>query len=183
MLSHVRLFATPWTAALQAPLTMGILQARIMEWVSMPSSINQLFPHSLLICWFIHSQIISRHLRCARKQKDECYTYSQCLVLGQGIWQCHILHMAMQNMKAFWNSQSLSKSIYYFFRAVVLNCRGFSLHPRKLGFMKTVLVVSNRRFPWCLIGRCWECWWTYTLDRIVPYIKKLSGSECQYCWD
>ena len=35
--SHVRLFATPWTAACQAPLSTGILQARILEWVAMPS--------------------------------------------------------------------------------------------------------------------------------------------------
>ena len=31
-------FATPWTVAHQAPLSVGILQARILEWVSMPSS-------------------------------------------------------------------------------------------------------------------------------------------------
>ena len=37
-LSRVRLFVTPWTVAHQAPLTMGILQARILEWVAMPSS-------------------------------------------------------------------------------------------------------------------------------------------------
>ena len=37
-LSHVRLFVTPWTVAHQAPLSMGILQARILEWVAMPSS-------------------------------------------------------------------------------------------------------------------------------------------------
>ena len=36
--SHVRHFVTPWTVALQAPLSMGILQARILEWVAMPSS-------------------------------------------------------------------------------------------------------------------------------------------------
>ena len=30
--------ATPWTAARQAPLYMGILQARVLEWVAMPSS-------------------------------------------------------------------------------------------------------------------------------------------------
>ena len=29
---------TPWTVAHQAPLSMGILQARILEWVAMPSS-------------------------------------------------------------------------------------------------------------------------------------------------
>ena len=36
--SHVWLCATPWTVACQAPLSMGILQARIEEWVAMPSS-------------------------------------------------------------------------------------------------------------------------------------------------
>ena len=30
--------ATPWTVGCQAPLTMGILQERILEWVAMPSS-------------------------------------------------------------------------------------------------------------------------------------------------
>ena len=32
------LFATSWPIARQAPLSMGILQARILEWVAMPSS-------------------------------------------------------------------------------------------------------------------------------------------------
>ena len=32
------LFATPWTVSSQAPLSMGILQARILERVAMPSS-------------------------------------------------------------------------------------------------------------------------------------------------
>ena len=36
--SHVKLFATLWIVACQAPLPMGILQARILEWVAMPSS-------------------------------------------------------------------------------------------------------------------------------------------------
>ena len=34
----VQLFMTPWTAACQAPLTMAILQARLLEWVAMLSS-------------------------------------------------------------------------------------------------------------------------------------------------
>ena len=33
-----RLFATPWTIAHEDPLSMGILQARILKWVAMPSS-------------------------------------------------------------------------------------------------------------------------------------------------
>ena len=37
-LSPVWLFATPWTVAHQAPLPMGILQGRILEWVAMPFS-------------------------------------------------------------------------------------------------------------------------------------------------
>ena len=36
--SRVRLCATLWAAACQASLSMGILQARILEWVAMPSS-------------------------------------------------------------------------------------------------------------------------------------------------
>ena len=36
--SCVQLFVTPCTVAHQAPLSMGILQGRILEWVAMPSS-------------------------------------------------------------------------------------------------------------------------------------------------
>ena len=36
--SCVQLCVTPWTVAHQAPLSLGILQARILEWVAMPSS-------------------------------------------------------------------------------------------------------------------------------------------------
>ena len=38
LFSHVQHFETPWTVACQAPLSMGILQAGIPEWVAMPSS-------------------------------------------------------------------------------------------------------------------------------------------------
>ena len=34
----VRIFVTPWTVVRQAPLSIGILQARILEWIAMPSS-------------------------------------------------------------------------------------------------------------------------------------------------
>ena len=37
-LSHTWFFVTPRTVACQAPLFIGILQARILEWVVMPSS-------------------------------------------------------------------------------------------------------------------------------------------------
>ena len=38
VLSCVRLFATPWTLAHLAPLSMGILQAKIVQWVAKYSS-------------------------------------------------------------------------------------------------------------------------------------------------
>ena len=42
--SSVRLCATPWTVARQAPLSMGILPARILEWVAMSSSRGSSLP-------------------------------------------------------------------------------------------------------------------------------------------
>ena len=38
LLSCVQLSVTPWTVTHQSPLPMGILQARILEWVAMPFS-------------------------------------------------------------------------------------------------------------------------------------------------
>ena len=38
MLNHVLLSVTPWTVAYQAPLSLGIFQARVLEWVAMPYS-------------------------------------------------------------------------------------------------------------------------------------------------
>ena len=37
-LSCVWLFATPWTVGYQGPLSMGIFQARILEWVAISFS-------------------------------------------------------------------------------------------------------------------------------------------------
>ena len=38
LLCHVQVFSPPWTVAHQASLSMGLLQARILEWVAMPFS-------------------------------------------------------------------------------------------------------------------------------------------------
>ena len=38
LLSRVQLFETPWPVARQTPLSMGILQARILECIAIPSS-------------------------------------------------------------------------------------------------------------------------------------------------
>ena len=44
LLSHVRLFLNPWTVARQAPLSIGILGARILEWVVMSFSRGSSWP-------------------------------------------------------------------------------------------------------------------------------------------
>ena len=62
-LSHVQLFATPWNVIPQAPLSMGILQARILEWVArsppedLPNpGINQGLPHCRWIQYSLSHQ-------------------------------------------------------------------------------------------------------------------------------
>ena len=52
-LSHVQLFATPWTVAHQAPLSMEIFQARKLEWVSTSYSKGSSQPicRWIFYCW------------------------------------------------------------------------------------------------------------------------------------
>ena len=60
----VRLFVIPWPVAHQAPLSMGILQTRILEWVSMTSSressptqrLNPGLPHCRQILYHLSHQ-------------------------------------------------------------------------------------------------------------------------------
>ena len=42
--SRVWLFGTPWTAAHQAPLSMGFSRQKLVEWVAMPSSRASFWP-------------------------------------------------------------------------------------------------------------------------------------------
>ena len=84
-LSCVWLFATPWTAARQAPPSMGILQARILEWVAMPSSRGSSWPRdqtqvSRTAGWFFTSWA-TRQSWGALKM----WAYSELRV---SIWRC-----------------------------------------------------------------------------------------------
>ena len=61
--SHVQLFVTPWPVACQGPLSMGILQTRILEWVAMPSSRGSSQPRGWIqIPGFPHCRQILYHL-------------------------------------------------------------------------------------------------------------------------
>ena len=48
LVTQLCLFATPWTVAHQVPLSIGILQARILEWAAMPSYRGSSQPRSAL---------------------------------------------------------------------------------------------------------------------------------------
>ena len=56
LLGRVRLFEIPWTVAHQAPLFHGILQARIQEWVALPSCRGSSWPRD----WTWNSHIPER---------------------------------------------------------------------------------------------------------------------------
>ena len=83
-LSHVRLFATPWTVACQAPLSMGILQARILEWVAMPSSRRSFQPRDWIYVSCIAGEFFT--LWATWKPKN---TGVGSLSLFQGIFVTH----------------------------------------------------------------------------------------------
>ena len=56
-LNHARLFMTPWTAAYQAPLSMGFFQASVLEWGAIAFSVTQarglqLIGSESLFLWF-----------------------------------------------------------------------------------------------------------------------------------
>ena len=92
MLSHfgcVWLFETPWTAAHQAPLSMGSLQARILEWVALPSFRGPSLPRDcisrgILYCW------ATRETPLASRQ------------FWKTIWVSELLHRVSWGLRWHW---------------------------------------------------------------------------------
>ena len=60
-LSQVQLSVIPWTVARQVPLSMGILQARILEWVAIPF-LQGIFPTQGSNLGLLHCVQILYHL-------------------------------------------------------------------------------------------------------------------------
>ena len=58
LFSQVWLFVTPWTVARQAPLSMGILLARILEWVAIPISRGSSQPRDETQVYLLCRQIL-----------------------------------------------------------------------------------------------------------------------------
>ena len=88
LLSCVWFFATPWTAALQAPLFMWILQARILEWVAISFSRGSSWPRnwahvSWIDRWVLyHCATWEAYLNYTTSNNDN--TYLPLIIFVQG---------------------------------------------------------------------------------------------------
>ena len=65
-LSCVRLFSTPWTAAHQAPPSMGFFQARVLQWGAIAFS----------EAWFNAWQIIIHHCALLLNKEKNCELFT-----------------------------------------------------------------------------------------------------------
>ena len=75
-LSRVWLFATPWTVAPQTPLSIGILQAGIPEWVAMPFSRGSSRPRDQTRI----SHLVGRFFTVwATREAPQLFIFLQCL--------------------------------------------------------------------------------------------------------
>ena len=67
---------TPWTIACQAPLSLGIIQARILEWVAMPSSRGSSQPRDRTQVCHIAGRILYRLSYKGSPRRLEWVAYS-----------------------------------------------------------------------------------------------------------
>ena len=103
-LSRVRPFATPWTAAYQAPPSMGG-QARLLEWVAAPPR----KPHLLLIFWTKQLFVLGVALCIVGILGDIPGLYSLHVGIPPHLWQSNV-------------SPDIAKCLW---------CVGAKLHPTK----------------------------------------------------
>ena len=119
--SHVWLFATLWTVAHHGSSVHGILQARILEWIAMPSSRGSSQPRDrtwvscrsyiagwfFIVCQFLCNLasfgwafFILLYTRAAHKgydcpawpcQQSNLDTHSKVRLPGFTFWLCHLL--------------------------------------------------------------------------------------------
>ena len=68
MVSHVRLFATPWTIAHQTPAVYGISQARVLELVAVSYSTGYSWPRDWTCVSCIDRQIVYHYLPSGKPQ-------------------------------------------------------------------------------------------------------------------
>ena len=87
--SHVQLFATPWTTAHQAPLSMGLPCARILEWVTIPFSRGSSWPRDQTRVSYIGRRV-PYHWATWEASMGFCSSYKGCgVITGEGKRCCH----------------------------------------------------------------------------------------------
>ena len=79
LLSRVQLFATPWTVAYQAPLSMRILQAIILEWVAIPFSRESSWPRD----WIYVSCIAGKFFTIWATREAQGVCVCVCVLVAQ----------------------------------------------------------------------------------------------------
>ena len=129
--SHVRLFATPWTLAHQGSSVHGTLQARILEWVAMPSSRGSSQPRDgTQVANIVGRVFTSLPSQLPGKPKD---TGVGSLSLLQGIFltqelNCDLLHQRwiLYHLNFQGSSNILSTSDYLCFHWLVACDYGYS---------------------------------------------------------
>ena len=133
---HIWLFVTPWTVACQAPLSMGIVKARILEWVAIPSFKVSSQPRD----WTRVSRIAGRFftfwaIRGAQKTGVDSLSLLQEIFLVQdlnwGLLSCRwiLYQMSYQGMSKFYYFNAiqfyvwLDKPLFYFFFIILICLR------------------------------------------------------------
>ena len=77
LLSRVQLFGTPWTVAYQAPQSMEIFQARVLEWVAISSSRGSSRPRD----WTQVSHIAGRRFTGRATREAHKYLSNNIIIL------------------------------------------------------------------------------------------------------
>ena len=136
LLSRVWLFVTPWTVTHQAPLSLGSLQGRILEWVAMPSSRGFSKPRDRTQV----SHIVGRFLPSEPRGKPK-NTGMGILFLFQGIFPTQESNWGLLHCKrlfirwAIRESNSITYICHIFFMSLSADWH--------LGYFCILVVLSN----------------------------------------
>ena len=145
-LNHVWLFATPWTVAHQAPWSMRILQARILEWVAMPSSRGNPRPRSLAL------QAESLPSKSPGKPKN---TGVGSLSLLQGTFPSQELIQGLQLCRQILYQLSYHGSLYIYISHIFFIYSSVGGHFHVLAIIYNAAMIIGMHIPYwiCIFGR------------------------------
>ena len=106
MLSHVRLFKNPWTVAHLAPLSLGILQARILERVAISFS-RGIFPTQRSNLGLLHYRQILYYLSHQGNPRYGLRTGNSYFFISSSVANLYFLK---SDVTVFENSQMLLRT-------------------------------------------------------------------------